>query len=343
MEQGIREAMYWKPLEGEAGKAEKVGCLLCPQACKIAPGKRGLCTVRENRDGKLYTLVYGNGSSANIDPIEKKPLYHLRPGSSCLSFGTAGCNLKCQHCQNFHISQVPPEDLLMKHFTVEGVVELAKNSGVDGVSWTYNEPTVWFEFTLDASKALKKEGFYVTYVSNGYINPEPFREIAPFLDGINVDVKAHSEDFYRKVCKAELAPVHRTCELAVELGVHLELTYLIIPTKNDTEEQFQGFSGWVMDKLGPDVPVHYSAFHPDNKMRDLPRTPSTTLMKAFDISKKAGIRYVYVGNVPHGDYENTYCPKCGTKLIERFGFSAQVLELDGDKCGKCGTKIPMRM
>lgn len=329
----IKEARFWHR------EGEKVRCLLCPHRCLIPDGRRGICRVRENRDGKLYTLIYGSASSIAVDPIEKKPFYHFYPGSCALSFGTAGCNFSCKHCQNHTISMVRPEDIYLRELEVEEPARLAKQYGCRGISWTYNEPTIWHEFTLDASKIAKKEGLYVTYVSNGYINEDPFREIGKYLDGINIDVKAFDEDFYRNISGARLEPVLNTCILAKELDIHLEITYLIIPTKNDSIEEIGKFCDWVIDSLGADIPVHFTRFYPHYKMLNLQPTPFETLMGAFDLAKKSGLKFVYLGNVHHGDYENTYCPNCGNLLIERYGFSATMKGLEGDRCERCRERI----
>ena len=333
----IKEAKFWER------DGDKIRCLLCPHRCLIPEGKRGVCRVRENRGGKLYTLIYGSASSVAVDPIEKKPLYHFYPGSYALSFGTAGCNLSCKHCQNYTISMVDPEDIYLRELEVDEPARLAKQYRCKGISWTYNEPTIWHEFALDASKIAKKDGLYVTYVSNGFINEDPFREIGRYLDGINIDVKSFRDDFYRKISGGRLEPVLNTCVLSKELGIHLEVTYLIIPTKNDSMKEIGEFCEWVIDKLGEDTPVHFTRFYPHYKMLDLSPTPFETLMKAFDLAKEKGLKFVYLGNVPHGDYENTYCPSCGNLLIERYGFNANIKGLEKDRCKKCGEKINIVM
>jgi pyruvate formate lyase activating enzyme len=334
-----KEAKFWKQLENK-----KVQCLLCPHKCKVNDKRRGVCGVRENIDGKLYTLIYGSYSSIAVDPIEKKPLYHFYPGSNALSFGTIGCNLRCLHCQNYTISRVLPEEAFLREVTPDEVVELAKNYDCEGVAWTYNEPAIWHEFTYDASKEIKKEGLYTVYVSNGYINEDPFREIAKYLDAINIDVKAFHEEFYKKICSARLEPVLETCVLAKELGIHLEITYLVIPTYNDSLDEIRSFCRWVLDNLGDKVPLHFSRFHPDYKMVDVPPTSVETLINAYNLAKEQGIKYVYLGNVPHGEYENTYCPSCGELLIERYIFTAKIVSpIKNGKCPKCGTTILIKI
>ena len=329
-------AKFWEK------KDSVVRCRLCPHNCIIREGHRGLCRVRENRNGKLYTLVYASCSSANVDPIEKKPLFHFYPGSMVYSLSTVGCNLKCLHCQNYSISQVNPEDAFLMEIPPEKAVEEALLYS-QGIAFTYNEPTIWWEYAYDTSKLAKKRGLYTVFVTNGYINEEPLKEIAPYLDAANVDIKAMDDEFYRKITKARLEPVLKAAKLYKELGIHLEMTYLIIPTKNDDERQIKKFIDWVLNEFGDEQVIHFTAFYPAYKMRDIPPTPLKTLLKAYKMAKENGLKYVYLGNVPHGEYENTYCPKCGNLLIERHGFNARVVGIKDGKCSKCGTKIPVIM
>ncbi|MFQ5885394.1 MAG: AmmeMemoRadiSam system radical SAM enzyme [Thermoplasmata archaeon] len=330
---GGKEARFWK-VDGD-----RVRCELCPHFCKIAEGKSGICNVRKNSKGKLYTLIYGKITSMTPDPIEKKPLFHFHPGTSVLSFGTVGCNYSCPFCQNYSISQAKPENAYLRDFKPESVVPAVKKSGCAGVAWTYNEPTIWHEFAYDCSKLVKEAGYYSVYVTNGYINEEPLREIAPYLDAMNVDLKSLKEDFYQKMCKAKVQPVLDAIVLGKELGIHVELTNLVIPGENDKKEDFEELTKWVVENLGQEVPMHFSRFHPDYKMLDKPRTPLKTLELAYRIAKDAGLKYVYVGNIPTNDRENTFCPNCGNMVIERWGFSISKNNLDGDKCKKCGGKV----
>jgi len=333
----VKEAMHYAALDGG-----KVRCGLCPHNCTIADGRRGICGVRENSRGRLNSLVYGRYSSVHPDPIEKKPLYHFHPGSTVLSFGTLGCNLRCLHCQNWEISQARDADFEnLQTLDVPELGEWAKNTGSSGVAWTYNEPTIWHEFTLEGCVEAKKRGLYTVYVTNGYINESPLREIAPHLDAANVDVKGFTEKFYKEISGARLQPVLDACKLYRELKVHLELTYLIIPTRNDSASEIEQFCRWVVKELGVDVPVHFSRFHPDYKLDDVGPTPVKKVVEAWEIGRKAGLEFVYGGNVPHGDYENTSCPKCGTLLIARNGFSAGVRDFRDGKCQKCGRPIPV--
>lgn len=331
-----RDARFWKTISDK-----KVQCNLCSHGCKIDDGCFGICKVRKNEDGKLLTLIYGSCSSIAADPIEKKPFYHFYPGSHVLSFGTISCNFKCDHCQNYGISTAGFDYPHIQDIRPEQVVEIAKDRGCKGIAWTYNEPTIWHEFTFDSSKLAKKAGLYSVYVSNGYISENALREISPFLDAINVDVKSFNDAVYKKICKARLEPVLQTCELVKELDMHLEVTYLIIPTLNDSIDEITSFCKWVVDKLGNNVPVHFSRFHPDYKMNDLKKTPMNTMLDAYDIAKKEGILYSYLGNVPSGNYENTICPNCGNVCIERQGYSVNLNGLKDGKCSKCNNPIPI--
>ncbi len=329
-----KEAQFWK-------KNERVHCFLCPHECVISEKKRGICGVRENSGGMLYSLIYASCSSAYPDPIEKKPLFHFYPGTRAFSLGTVGCNFRCLHCQNYTISQVKPEEYHLMEILPEEAVEQAKKTECEGIAFTYNEPTIWWEYTYETAKVAKKEGLYTSYVTNGFINEDAINEIAPYLDGANVDVKAMNEEFYKKICKARLQPVLNACKVYKEKGVHVEVTYLVIPNKNDGEGEIKKFCQWVIHELGEHTPTHFSAFYPHHKMRDMPPTSFETLLKIYGIAKKKGILYPYLGNVPHGEYENTMCPVCNNKIIERRGFSARVVGLEGAKCNKCGEKIPI--
>ncbi len=331
-----KDARFWKKVGDK-----KVQCTLCSHNCEIDVGMLGICRVRKNEDGKLYTLIYGSCSSMAADPIEKKPLYHFYPGTNVFSLGTVGCNFKCKHCQNSSISAAMPDYSHLRNVVPDQTIELAREQTCQGIAWTYNEPTIWHEFSFDSAKLAKKAGLYTVYVSNGYINEDPLREISPFLDAINVDVKAFDDDFYKKVCKARLDPVLKTCELAIELGIHLEVTYLVIPGYNDSVDEVRQFCRWVVDKLGSSTPVHFSRFHPDYRMTDVPMTPIETMLRIYDIAKETGIFYPYLGNVPQGEYENTICPNCGNICVERCGYSVTLNGIEDGKCTKCGTSIPI--
>jgi len=331
-----REASFWNKLRND-----QVQCNLCAHNCKIENEKFGICDVRKNIDGKLFTLIYGKNSSIASDPIEKKPLYHFFPGSRAFSLGTIGCNFKCSHCQNYSISTANLTYPYLGEITPEESAELAIKNDCKIISFTYNEPTVWYEFTLDSAKIAKEKGLYTAYVTNGYINEGPLTDISQYLDAMNVDVKAFTEDFYRKICKARLKPVLDTCERAKKLGIHIELTYLVIPGKNDNEVEVRNFCKWVIEKLGEDTPVHFSRFHPDYKMTDSSITPQKSLFKIFDIAKETGILFPYLGNVSSIEHEKTICPNCSNICIDRQGYSINLKGLDGKKCTKCGFTIPI--
>lgn len=331
----MREALLW-----ERGDKNKVKCNLCFRRCVVPRGKRGFCGVRENRDGRLYTLNYALASSVAVDPVEKKPLYHFYPGSLVYSLGTVSCNLRCLHCQNYSISQTPIEEAKgeLVEYPPEEAVRSAKNHGCGGIAWTYNEPTIWFEYTLDSAKLAKQNGLYTVYVTNGSFTSEALELISPYLEAANVDIKAFTEKFYREVAKAKLAPVLDRVEECVKKGVHIELTYLVIPGKNDDKEEIKSFVDWVVG-LSKDIPVHFTRFHPDYLMLDVPATPLKTLEMAREIGLDS-LRYVYTGNVPGHEGENTYCYNCGELLIRRYGFSVKIVGLtEENKCMSCGSKI----
>ena len=327
-----KEARHWE------SEGERVHCRLCPHHCKIADGHTGLCGVRENRKGRIYALTYGKASAVHIDPIEKKPLYHFHPGQEVLSLGSIGCNLGCQHCQNYAISQAKPGTMPLQQIDVEEVAHMCRESACPGVAWTYNEPTMWQEFVMDASHDCKAKGLFTVLVTNGYVEEAPLRELCTCIDAMNIDVKGFTEGFYHKICKAKLAPVLRTCEIAHDLGVHLELTYLIITGKNDAENELREFCAWCA-QLGPTIPVHFSRFHPDYLMMDVPATPLRTMERALAVGKEAGLKHVYAGNVSLGKGEDTICPACGAVAIRRHGYDLKLESYDRGRCKKCGAGL----
>ncbi|MGC8816904.1 MAG: AmmeMemoRadiSam system radical SAM enzyme [Candidatus Hadarchaeum sp.] len=330
-----RPARFGEPLPGD-----KVRCRLCPRLCVIPMGATGYCRTRLNDRGQLYTLIYGSVTSMAIDPVEKKPLYHFLPGSDTFSIGTAGCNLSCRHCQNWTISQASIEEVDHENIPPERVVEMAQKYRCPSISYTYSEPSIWFEFVYDTAKLAHAAGIYNIYVTNGYMNIEAWEEIKPYLTAANVDVKAFSDDFYRRVCSAPgIEPVLRTCEWMVENGIHLETTYLIIPGENDRPEEIRNFCRWEVERLGPEVPTHFSRFFPMYRMTDREPTPVKTLELALSIAKEEGLHYVYIGNVAGHKGDNTYCPKCGKLLIERFGFDILRYEIRDHRCPSCGAEI----
>ncbi|MEW6115484.1 MAG: AmmeMemoRadiSam system radical SAM enzyme [Nitrospirota bacterium] len=317
----------------------KVKCFLCPQYCSISPGKRGICAVRENREGVLYTLVYGKVAAKHVDPIEKKPLFHFHPGSRSYSISTVGCNFRCMHCQNFTLSQYPKEhpDIPGEDMTPEAVVNEAERSGCMSISYTYTEPTIFFEFAYDCARLAHQRGIKNVFVSNGYTSPDAARLIAPYLDANNIDLKG-DDAFYKKIVGAKLQPVLDTIKLMKELGVWVEVTTLIIPDYNDSDE-FLTFAAEFIKSVDPAIPWHVSQFYPTYKLLDKPRTPLATLQKAREIGKRAGLKYVYEGNVPGRGGENTYCPSCGELQIERIGYTLSLIKMKGSKCSNCGATI----
>lgn len=316
-------------------------CSLCNQHCVIAEGKTGLCGVRLNKGGKLYTVVYGKAISYNVDPIEKKPLYHFLPGTYSFSFATVGCNFSCLHCQNWEISQysreekreVPGMDL-----SPEEIVELARDYDCRSVSYTYTEPTIFYEYAYDTARIAAGEGLKNIFVTNGYTGEGALEEISPYLHAANVDLKAYSEDFYRKVCGARLEPVLDNIELYRDLGIWIEVTTLIIPGYNDSEEDLKGIASFLSD-LDQEIPWHVTRFHPEYNLLSVPSTPLETLTRARDIGLGEGLSYVYIGNVPGEEGQNTFCPHCGAELIERKGFKPRVRMMEGPRCSQCGQNI----
>jgi pyruvate formate lyase activating enzyme len=328
-------ARFWKRLPDE-----KVQCTLCSRNCIIPPDKVGVCRARKNEGGELYSLVYGSIVSMAADPIEKKPLYHFWPGSSVFSIAAPGCNFKCAHCQNWSISQASVDEVPVDEVSPERLIELTKRYGCEGVAHTYTEPTLWTEYAIDVGKLAHREDLYNVYVTNGYISLEALEELRPYLDAANVDVKAFTDDFYRRICGVpSLRPVLEACEWMVEHGIHLETTYLVIPRENDDLEEIRKFCRWEVEELGPEVPTHFSRFYPHYKMTDRSPTSVETLERAVEIAKGEGLKHVYIGNVPGHEADNTYCPSCGELLIERFGFEVTRYSLKDKRCPKCGAKI----
>ncbi|MEA2052355.1 MAG: AmmeMemoRadiSam system radical SAM enzyme [Euryarchaeota archaeon] len=331
----MKEAMFYEKLEENA-----VRCHLCAHHCKINESKRGICGVRENRGGVLYSLVYGKVVASGIDPIEKKPFFHFHPGSEAYSIATVGCNFRCKNCQNFHISQMPKEgekQIVGEDASPEEIVAAARQYGCKTIAYTYTEPTIFFEFAYDTARLARKEGICNVFVSNGYITEEAIRTLAPYLDAVNVDLKG-SEDLYRKICGGHLQPVLDAIKLYKSLGVWVEVTTLVIPTLNDSEEDFRGIAEFIKS-VGVDIPWHISQFYPTYKLTHLPPTPVTTLREAREIGLDVGLRYVYEGNVPGEGGENTYCYQCGELLIRRYGFQILENKIRDSRCPHCGAKI----
>ncbi|MFH1054794.1 MAG: AmmeMemoRadiSam system radical SAM enzyme [Candidatus Altiarchaeota archaeon] len=329
------EALLYDKVDGA------VKCRLCPHHCTIADGRRGICGIRENQGGRLYALTYGLPCALHVDPIEKKPLYHFQPGSMSYSVATVGCNLKCRHCQNWQISQMCKKGgkIVGEEVSPEAIVEGALASGCSSVSYTYTEPTVYMEYALDTAKIAVDKGLKNVFVSNGYMTEDAVELISPYLHADNVDLKSFSDKFYREVCGAMLEPVLRTLKMLVKKGVWVEVTTLIIPSLNDGKDELKEIAKFISTELGDFVPWHVSRFHPDFELTNLPATDVKAIEGAVKIGKDAGLKYVYAGNVPHGRYENTYCPKCGELLLERHGFSVTSNKVKDGGCTKCKTRI----
>ena len=333
-----KDAALWKRLDGET-----VQCELCGHGCVIKAGQYGVCRVRQNVAGVLKTLNYGMLVALNVDPIEKKPLFHFLPGTRSLSIAAAGCNFQCEFCQNWQISQRPREaasrGAMGQAASVQQVVAAAKNYDCASISYTYTEPTVFFEFARDCATAARQEGIRNAFVSNGFLSIKAVREIAPVLDAINVDLKAFRDETYRKVMKAPLQPVLDSLRALVEHGVWVEVTTLVVPEMNDSPEELADIAGFIADQLGADVPWHVSRFHGDYRMTDRAVTPLETLETACRLGKEAGLHHVYCGNV-HGHVdENTHCPQCERRVITRSGFSIRSVDLDAGRCPACGRQI----
>ncbi len=331
----MQEAMFYEKLEGE-----KVRCGLCPHLCQISNGKRGICGIRENREGILYSLVYGKAISSAVDPIEKKPLFHFYPGSTAFSIATVGCSFRCLNCQNSSISQLPRErrEIRGEELSPQSVVFEAKRYNCEIIAYTYTEPTIFFEYAYDTSKLAQKEGIRNVFVTNGYISQQALTKIDPCLDAANVDLKSLRENFYRKVCGAELEPVLKTLRLLKKLEIWLEITTLIIPTLNDSREELEEIAAFIL-ALGEETPWHLSRFYPTYELRKPPPTPLETIHRAREIGLKAGLRYVYTGNVPGDEGENTYCHHCGKLLIRRDGYQIKGSNLEEGRCKYCRVEI----
>jgi pyruvate formate lyase activating enzyme len=332
----MREAMFYEKTGGN-----RVRCGLCRFRCLIDDGRRGICAVRENRGGTLHTLVYGKAVAEHADPIEKKPLYHVMPGSRSYSVATVGCNFRCLHCQNYSISQKGDDTLRITGIDLPPaeIVARALASGCRSISYTYTEPTIFFEYAYDTAVLARKAGLRNIFVTNGYITPEALAFIRPYLDAANIDLKGFSERFYREVVHAMLREVLDSIVEYKRQGIWIELTTLVIPGWNDSDADLRGIAGFIADKVGKETPWHVSAFHPTYHMTDRPRTPSATLQRARQIGLEAGLSYVYEGNVPGEGGENTNCPSCGELLIERHGFYLIKNRIEMGKCPGCAAVI----
>jgi len=328
------EARYYQKLPDR-----EIRCDLCPRFCQLGDKERGFCGVRENQDGKYYTLVYGQVASLNVDPIEKKPFFHFLPGSEAFSLATAGCNLSCKFCQNWEISQMRPEQVKNIYLPPEALVASCERYHCPVIAYTYTEPVVFFEYMYDSSLLARKKGIKNVVVTAGYINPGPLADLLRVVEAIKVDLKAFNQNFYTEYVRGQLQPVLDTIKQIARSGCWLEIVYLVIPTLNERPEEIREMCRWLKNEIGPDFPLHFSRFHPMYLVKNLPPTPVSTLEKLREVALAEGLHYVYVGNVPGHPGENTFCPKCGKLIIERYGYIIRKNELSGNKCRYCGQVI----
>jgi pyruvate formate lyase activating enzyme len=335
------EAMLYDELDGGA-----VQCHVCPRRCRIAPGKSGVCRARVNQEGKLYAITYGKVCSVAADPIEKKPLYHFFPGTTVLSLGSVGCNFTCRHCQNWQIAHADPAEATrdLRDLPIRNLSVLAANNDCQGVAWTYNEPTIWLEYILDGAQAAHEHGLYTVLVTNGYITEEALAVIAPHIDAYRVDVKGFSDEQYKELCRIpEMLPVLESAERAkTEYGCHVEIVTNVIPMFNDDDTTLNGIASWIVDRLGPETPWHVTRFMPMLEYAHLPATPIATLENAVRVGKDAGLQFVYLGNVPGHEGENTMCPNCKRLLVRRTGHAVEDVALRGTFCAMCGQNVNVR-
>ncbi len=331
---GEKEAKYYSRLD-----RRRVGCNLCYRRCIIAEGRRGFCRVRENRNGTLYSLVYGHPAGLQIDPIEMEPMYHMHPGHKNLCVYTASCNFRCKHCHNWHISQRSPEEINPRSLTPYEVVKTAKRQGCKSISHSINEPAVFFEYMFDIVKLAKAEGLLTLFHTNGYLSPDALRDILKHIDGVTLDLKAFNDEFYRDISSARLKPVLNTMKIISEENVHMEIVNLVIPTLNDDPDDLKQMCEWISEKLGDETPLHFNRFSPTYKLTNLPSTPVGTLENAASIAQQAGLKYVYIGNVPGHNSYSTYCPDCEKLLIHRTHYAVLRNKLKNGSCRSCGYKI----
>ena len=327
--------MFWEKL-GE----KNIKCVLCPRECMISDVERGYCGVRENRDGDYQTLVYGALCSANVDPIEKKPLFHYLPGTAAFSIATAGCNIECKFCQNWRISQFRPEQVDSVLIEPERLVAACRSRQAPTIAYTYSEPVIFYEYMHDCAALARKEGIGSVMISNGYIQEKPLRQLCRHLTAVKIDFKAFTERFYGETCAGKLGPILETLETLKDVGIWFELVILVVPTLNDSPDEIKKMSEWVVSRLGPDVPMHFTRFHPTYRITNLPSTPVSMLDRSRRIAMEAGVRYAYVGNVPMHPGENTFCHECNNELIKRVGFRIKFNRIADGKCPDCGTAIP---
>lgn len=330
-----REARHYQALENQ-----EVQCLLCPRRCLLAPGQRSFCRARENKAGKLMTLVYGNPCAVHVDPIEKKPFFHFLPATQVLSIATAGCNLRCKFCQNWQISQSKPEETVNFSITPQQIIQAALHNKYPSIAFTYTEPTIFFEYMFDTVKLAKEKGLMNTYRSNGFINPNPLKELCKYMDAANIDLKGFTDKYYNEMSLAWIEPVKNTLKTLKKEGVHLEITTLIITNKNDDLKIIKKMCEWIKKELGDDVPLHIARFYPHYQLAYLSSPPVHILETLREVAFSAGLKYVYIGNVPGHSGENTYCHNCSKIIIKRFGFKVLENNINDGKCNFCKQPIP---
>ena len=319
---------------------KRIRCELCPRQCEVSNGKRGYCRVRENQDGKYYSLVYGNPCAIHIDPIEKKPFFHVLPSTRSFSIATAGCNLECKFCQNWEISQAAPEDTLNYELPPEQVVEKASQNGCSSIASTYVEPSIFIEYMLEIGKLAKRSRILNVMHSNGYINASPLDDLCDCLDAACIDLKGFTDAYYKELTGGTLQPVLDTLKHLKRRGIHTEIVNLVVTGKNDDPDLIRNMAKWIRNELGPDVPLHFSRFFPLYKLKSLEPTPISTLEMAWKIAVEEGLHFVYIGNIPGHPAENTICPACRERVIERYGYNIKTISLKEGKCGNCGREIP---
>lgn len=317
----------------------KVQCELCPKNCVIAPGQSGECRIRVNLDGRLLAVTYGYPCAVHVDPVEKKPLFHFLPGTGILSIATVGCNLHCRNCQNWEISQANPEDVSAAQLSPESIPELAGRYDCLSVAYTYTEPLVYYEYTLDSCIRVREAGLRNVLVTAGYLNEDPLRRLCQHVDAANIDLKAMSDRFYREICQATLSPVLNSLTVAKSMGVEVEVTNLVIPTLNDNDADIRDLSRWLVRNLGRETPLHFSRFFPTYQMAHLPPTPAATLRRAREIAREEGLYHVYIGNLVEPGAEDTYCHHCGHRLVRRYRYSILENEIQSGRCPKCKTEV----
>ncbi|HQO38752.1 MAG TPA: AmmeMemoRadiSam system radical SAM enzyme [Candidatus Omnitrophota bacterium] len=333
-DQPSHEASFYEKLRNTV-----VNCRLCPRECVIPDGKRGYCRVRENRTGVLYALSYGQPVAVHTDPIEKKPFFHFLPSSEAFSIATVGCNMNCAFCQNWEISQAKPEDARAGYATAGHIVTQARRSGAQSIAFTYTEPTIFYEYMLDIARKAKAAGLRVTMHSNGFINEEPLRQLCKYLDAANIDLKGFTQEYYAKVCEGSLEPVLRSLKVLREEGVHLEITNLVLSGYNDDPQKVREMCVWIRDNLGADTPMHFSRFYPMYKLLALIATPVEKLEAVREIALDAGLKYVYIGNIPGHEAEHTYCPACRNAVIRRSGYIVSDFDIVDGRCKYCGEPV----